>query len=446
MSEHKPIDMAPDAVRPKGGVRDYLAKIAATLPGTVYAFRLAPDGTLSIPYAAPSLTELCGFAPATVEADAAPLLAAMPEDDRARLLASMHASAERLTMWEQHFRLQHPTKGLIWIAACATPERASDGGTVWHGFARDVTGSRRDDEARRLAAAVFNNTQEGVVITDPDGRILAANPSVSAITGYDRDELLGNTMRLLRSGRHDQAFYDSMWEAVRTVGYWQGEIWNRRKNGEIYPELLTISTVRDEQGEIANYVGSFSDITLWKRSQQRLEHLAHHDALTGLPNRLMLLTRLEHALSRARRDKGLGAVLFLDLDRFKQVNDTLGHPAGDALLIAVANRLRERLRDADTLARLGGDEFVIVLEQLSDRDRAAALAKELIARLSEPFELPGGHIARIGASVGISLFPADGILPDELIRHADAALYISKQSGRGTYRFYRDAAPVMKST
>jgi diguanylate cyclase (GGDEF)-like protein/PAS domain S-box-containing protein len=325
---------------------------------------------------------------------------------------------------------------LIWISACSMPERGPDGGTVWHGFARDITGSRRNDEERRLAAAVFANTQEGIVITDPEGRILAVNPSVVGITGYSREELVGNTMRQLQSGRHDRAFYDALWQAVRTNGYWQGEIWNRRKNGEVYPELLTISTVRDEKGEISNYVGSFSDITLWKRSQERLEHLAHHDPLTGLPNRLMLHSRLEHAISRARRDQGQGAVLFLDLDRFKQVNDSFGHPAGDALLIAVAKRLRERLRDTDTLARLGGDEFVIVLESLAERAQAEALAQELIARLSEPFDLPGGHIARIGGSIGIALFPADGTTPDELVQRADVALYQSKQSGRGTYRFF----------
>jgi diguanylate cyclase (GGDEF)-like protein len=246
-------------------------------------------------------------------------------------------------------------------------------------------------------------------------------------------------MRLLQSGRHDRAFYDTLWHAVRTTGHWQGEIWNRRKNGEVYPELLTISTVRGENGGIINYVGSFSDITTWKRSQQRMEHLAHHDALTGLPNRLMLLARLEHAVAKARRDQGQGGVLFLDLDRFKQVNDTLGHPAGDALLIAVAKRLRERLRDSDTLARLGGDEFVIVLEQPIDRNQIAGLAGALIARLSEPFDLPGGQVARIGASIGIALFPADGTAPDALMKHADAALYESKQGGRGTYRFSGDS-------
>jgi diguanylate cyclase (GGDEF)-like protein/PAS domain S-box-containing protein len=438
MTEHKPVDIGPGAERPRPELRDYLTKIAATVPGTIYAFRLAPGGTISMPYAAPSLVETCGFTPALLEADATPLFAAMPEEDRARVVASMHHSAERLALWEQQFRINHPKKGLVWISACSTPERAPDGGTVWHGFARDITGSRRDDEERRLAAAVFANTQEGVVITDPVGCILAVNPSVIAITGYSRDELIGNTMRLLHSGRHDRAFYEALWQAVRTAGYWQGEIWNRRKNGEIYPELLTISTVRDDKGEIINYVGSFSDITLWKRSQQQLEHLAHHDALTGLPNRLMLLARLEHALSKARRDKTLGAVLFIDLDRFKQVNDTLGHPAGDALLIAVAKRLRERLRDSDTLARLGGDEFVIVLETLGARSQAAAVAQELIARLSEPFDLPGGHVARIGASVGISLYPGKGTTSEQLIKQADVALYESKQGGRGTYRFYED--------
>jgi diguanylate cyclase (GGDEF)-like protein/PAS domain S-box-containing protein len=434
MMELNPTD--PGSPRPKVDLRDYLTKIAATVPGTIYAFRQAADGAISMPYAAPSLVEICGFEPATLESDAAPLFAAMPEEDRTRVRASMRISAERLTMWEQQFRINHPKKGLIWISACSMPERAADGGTVWHGFARDITGGRRDAEERRLAAAVFANTQEGVVITDPEGRILAVNPAVVTITGYSREALIGNTMRQLQSGRHDRAFYDALWHAVRTTGYWQGEIWNRRKNGEIYPELLTISTVRDEKGEIVNYVGSFSDITLWKRSQQRMEHLAHHDALTGLPNRLMLLSRLEQAVSKARRDKRQGAVLFLDLDRFKQVNDTLGHPAGDALLIAVAKRLRERLRDSDTLARLGGDEFIIVLEDLAERNQAASLAQELIARLAEPFDLPGDHVVRIGGSIGIAVFPADGTAPDLLIQRADVALYESKQGGRGTYRFF----------
>jgi len=328
----------------------------------------------------------------------------------------------------------------LWVEFSLNLVLGDDGAAQFFVLAlTDITARRRAEEEWRLCAAVFSNTQEGVVITDCDGGILTVNPAFSAITGYEPGELIGRSMRLLQSGRHDRAFYDALWHAVRTTGYWQGEIWNRRKNGEVYPELLTISTVRDENDGIVNYVGTFSDITSWKRSQQRMEHLAHHDALTGLPNRLMLLSRLEHAVAKARRDKGLGAVLFLDLDRFKQVNDTLGHPSGDALLVAVAKRLHERLRDSDTLARLGGDEFVIVLEQLSEPSQAAGLARELIARLSEPFDLPGGHVARIGASIGISLFPADGTAPDELIKHADMALYQAKQGGRGSYRFSRNS-------
>ncbi len=417
-------------------LKDYLIKIAHTVPGTIYAFRQSPDGKVSMPYAAPSLFDICGVDPASVETDAAPLFAQMPPEDRARVQSSMRQSAEHLTQWEQQFRVNHPTKGQLWISACSMPERDADGGTIWHGYARDITGSRRDDEERRLAAAVFSNTQEGVVITDPDGRIVTINPSFTAITGYAREELIGQSMKKLQSGRHDRAFYDAIWNAIRTAGYWQGEIWNRRKNGEIFPELLTISTVRGDKGEITNYVGSFADITTLKRSQQRMEHLAHHDALTGLPNRLMLISRLDQALSRSRRDKTLGGVLFMDLDRFKLVNDTLGHPAGDALLIAVAKRLQERLREADTLSRLGGDEFVMVLENLKDAEQAASIAKQLIARISEPYDLPGGHRAQIGASIGISLFPADGAASDTLIKCADVALYESKQSGRGTHRFY----------
>jgi diguanylate cyclase (GGDEF)-like protein/PAS domain S-box-containing protein len=328
----------------------------------------------------------------------------------------------------------------IWVEFSLHLVLGDDGAAQFFVLAlTDITARRHAEEDWRLSAAVFSNTREGVVITDCDGRILTVNPAFTAITGYEPGELIGLSMRLLQSGRHDRAFYDALWHAVRVTGYWQGEIWNRRKNGDVYPELLTISTVRDESGGIVNYVGTFSDITTWKRSQQRMEHLAHHDALTGLPNRLMLLSRLEHAVAKARRDQGQGAVLFLDLDRFKQVNDTLGHPSGDSLLVAVAKRLRERLRDSDTLARLGGDEFVIVLEQLSEANQAAALARVLIARLSEPFELPGGHVARIGASIGISLFPADGTAPDELIKQADLALYQAKQGGRGIYRFSRNS-------
>jgi diguanylate cyclase (GGDEF)-like protein/PAS domain S-box-containing protein len=336
--------------------------------------------------------------------------------------------------------VHRPDGSTVWVDFTVSVVRADDGTPQFILLVLiDITERRRADEGRRQAAAVFSNTQEGVVITDPKGTIVAVNPAVCAMTGYAEAELRGANMRILQSGRHDAAFYRGLWDSVRAAGFWQGEIWNRRKNGEIYPELLTISTVRDDQGDIVNYVGTFSDITYLKRSQEQLEQLAHHDALTGLPNRLLLTSRLDHALERAHRHHSFGAVLFIDLDRFKNVNDSLGHPAGDELLVQVTRRLRTRLRDSDTLARLGGDEFVVVLEDLANPEQAASVAQALIERVSESFELQDGHEVYIGASIGISLFPTDASVASDLIQQADTALYEAKESGRGVYRFYRTA-------
>jgi len=301
----------------------------------------------------------------------------------------------------------------------------------------DVTERARAAEEQDRAAAVFSNTHEGVVITDAAGAIVAVNPAFCAITGYTAAELTGANMRTLQSGRHDEDFYRTFWTSIESVGFWQGEIWNRRKSGEVYPELLTVSTVRDDKGAVRNYVGTFTDITRLRKSQEQLEHLARHDALTGLPNRLLLLSRLEHATEQIQRHGGLGAVLFIDLDRFKIVNDSLGHPAGDELLKGVAERLRGRLRESDTLARLGGDEFVAVLEEVGGAEQAGAVAQGLIERLSEPFNIAGGHEVYVGLSIGISLFPLDGRCAQDLIQQADAALYAAKEGGRGTFRFYR---------
>jgi diguanylate cyclase (GGDEF)-like protein/PAS domain S-box-containing protein len=309
----------------------------------------------------------------------------------------------------------------------------------------DVTERARAAEEQRRAAAVFLNTHEGVVVTDPRGAIVAVNPAFCSITGYSEAELIGQNMRILQSGRQDESFYRTFWASIAADGFWQGEIWNRRKDGDIYPELLTVSTVRDENGAVRNYVGTFTDITRLKQSQAQLEHLARHDALTGLPNRLLLLSRLEHALERLKRHGGFGAVLFMDLDRFKTVNDSLGHPAGDELLKAVADRLRQRLRDSDTLARLGGDEFVAVLEDLGDVAQAGTIAQMMIERISAPFHI-AGHEVYVGLSVGISLFPLDAREAQSLIQEADTALYAAKEGGRGTYRFYRTELTEAAST
>ncbi len=294
----------------------------------------------------------------------------------------------------------------------------------------------RADTTLRQAATVFESTREGVVITDLTPRILTVNRAYTEITGYTLEDVRGCNPGMLKSGRQDDAFYQTMWASLQASGHWQGEIWNRRKNGEIYPQLLTISTVYDSEGEASHYVGVMTDISQLKQSEARLEHLAHYDPLTDLPNRLLLQSRLEHALERAERYRQRVGVLFLDLDRFKNVNDSLGHPVGDELLEGFAKRLRARLREDDTFGRLGGDEFLLLLENLDRPEEAAGVAQTMIQLLEHPFLLPSGHEVYVSASIGISLYPDDGSSTTELIKNADVAMYQAKEQGRNTASFY----------
>jgi len=298
---------------------------------------------------------------------------------------------------------------------------------------------KRHEESLRLSAAVIKSTHEAIMITDLNRNILSINPSFTEITGYTNADVLGQTPLLLKSQRHDASFYRRMWESISLHGYWQGEIWNRRKSGELYPEWLTLSAVRDEKGEIVNYVGVFSDISQIKHAEKQLERLAHFDALTDLPNRLLLQSRLDHAIEQARRNRQMVGVLFADLDRFKDVNDSLGHTAGDELLQTVVRRLQNRLRNVDTLARLGGDEFVIVLESLKDAKDAVNVARTLIGLISEPIDLSNGREVYIGASVGISIYPDDGTTSEQLIRNADTAMYQAKHNNCGSFHLYTEA-------
>jgi diguanylate cyclase (GGDEF)-like protein/PAS domain S-box-containing protein len=293
--------------------------------------------------------------------------------------------------------------------------------------------------ALRQAGAVFESTRDGIFITDLDAQIVAVNRAFSNISGYSEFEAIGQTPRMLQSGRHDASFYEAMWSAVLGSGNWQGEVWNRRKNGELYQQLLTISTVRNEAGKPSHYVAVMTDISQLKRSEAKLDYLAHHDPLTDLPNRLLMQSRIQHAIERAARSRCHLALLFIDLDRFKNVNDSLGHPAGDELLAAIAKRLRSRLREVDTLARLGGDEFVLLIEEMSVPEDAAIVAQMLIDLLTAPFSLSQGREIYIGASIGISVFPDDGRTVTELIQHSDVAMYQAKEAGRGAFRFYTEA-------
>jgi diguanylate cyclase (GGDEF)-like protein/PAS domain S-box-containing protein len=316
-----------------------------------------------------------------------------------------------------------------------------EGGTITGAVVSftDITERKRVEEQLKLAAKVFESTTEGVTITDTDGRILAVNKAFTLVTGYSEAEVLGRNPNLLQSGRHDPAFYAAMWASVRQTGHWQGEVWNRRKDGEVYPEWLTINSVQNEAGAISNYVGVFADISAIKKSQEQLDYLAHHDPLTDLPNRLLLTARLTHALQRAHRETRQVAVIFLDLDRFKNFNDTFGHPAGDRLLQAVARRLHECVREEDTVARLGGDEFLLIAEDLAWSRDAAPVAQKVLDALNRPFTLPGdedlGEIY-VTASLGVSLYPQDGEEVATLVKNADAAMYRAKDQGRNNFQFY----------
>ncbi len=329
--------------------------------------------------------------------------------------------------------------GTVYPAEIRVSSLDLNGRRLMTALARDISDRLLADEKLRQAAVVFDNAQEGIMVTDANARILAVNQAFCEITGYSESEALGETPGKFKSGRHDAAFYQGMWNTLASTGRWQGEVWDRRRDGEIYPKWLSISAVRDAAGKTLRYVALFADITHLKESEARLEHLAHFDVLTDLPNRLLFNSRLEHALEQARRHGEHIALLFLDLDRFKTINDSLGHPAGDELLITVARRIRKRLRVEDTLARLGGDEFVILLEKLDAAQRAAIVAQDVLQVLAEPVLLAGGHEVFIGCSIGISLYPNDAVDATRLVSSADAALYQAKEQGRNTYRFYTEA-------
>jgi len=332
-------------------------------------------------------------------------------------------------------------------AAPIHDERGETAGAVM--VFRDVTTKRQAEDELNLSASVFSNAVEGIIITDREGRILRVNKAFCTITGYSPAEALNKNPRILSSGRHDKFFYQAMWERLEKVGEWQGEVWNRRKNGEVYPEWLSIRAIHSDRGETTHYVGIFSDISERMRDQEYIFRLAYYDSLTSVANRALLMDHLEMAIAQAYRHRMGVAVLFIDLDRFKLINDSLGHSVGDLLLQSVAQAITASVRDGDTVSRFGGDEFVICLPDISGERADAAhdscrVAEKIQRRLSQTFSLQGHEVA-ITPSVGVALYPWDGETPAVLIKHADTAMYHAKSLGRDNVQLFSEAMLVAGS-
>ncbi len=362
----------------------------------------------------------------------------MPPDEAARMEA----------LFKERVREKAPIRDLecwhlgsqgrrVCLAISGVPILDRDGAlTGFFGLGKDITERKLAESQLKLFEKVFDSAMEGIMITSAKGEILAVNPAFTAITGYPPGEAVGKRPSMLKSDRHEKAFYEGLWRVLLEDGIWEGEIWNRRKSGEAYPEWLSISAIRDEKGLVTHYVGVFHDITEVKRKEEQILHQAYHDPLTDLPNRSLFKDRLGVALSRSARARTKTVALIVDLDNFKTINDSLGHAAGDELLLMVSDRFAALTRSGDTLARLGGDEFGFLLDNVADETNAAALAERIIMSLAEPFLLRG-HELFISPSIGAAISPGDGTDPETLMKNADAAMYQAKELGRNRFRLYR---------
>ena len=412
-----------------------LQQVTAQVPGMVYQYRLRSDGSSSFPYVSEGIRDIYRLMPDEVREDAAKVFALLHPDDLAAVTASIQESALSGQLWRQRYRVCFADGTIRWRQGSAMPKSEADGACLWHGFISDATADVAAEGELRLAASVFANSQEGITITDAGGFIVDVNPAFTRITGYERDEVLGRTPKMLSSGHQDAAFYTRMWQSLHETGAWRGEIWNRNKSGEVYPELLSIAEVKDDAGQILNYISSFSDITNLKEREAQLDRIAHFDPLTELPNRRLLSDRLRQAIAHTRRTGKIMAVCVLDLDNFKPINDSLGHAAGDQVLIEVAQRLSLCVREGDTVARLGGDEFVLLLVNLAWVEECDAILMRMLETVTAPVSY-NDRLVSVSASIGVTLFPQDPVDADLLLRHADHAMYLAKQAGRNQYRLF----------
>lgn len=323
-----------------------------------------------------------------------------------------------------------------WVRTMGQAERIHNKTVRVFGNIMDITKSKLAEEMLRLSSTVFNTVDEAILVSDADNRIIMVNPAFTRVTGYSPEDVIGENPRLLSSGKHDAAFYREMWKQLAATGSWCGEMWNRRKNGEIYVEWASIKQVHDTHGKLTHYIAAFSDITLRKENEENIRHQAQYDALTDLPNRVLLFDRLRRALAQAKRDKTGLALMYVDLDKFKPINDNLGHAVGDQMLREVAKRIQGCMREADTVARIGGDEFVVLLPIIESEQDALIVAEKIRLVLNQPFEI-AGQTLNISSSTGIAIYPEHGLSEDELTGNADIAMYHAKESGRNNVKVFQ---------
>lgn len=392
-------------------------------------------------YWSESICSLLGF-PYTEEPRWESFIQAVLPEDRERVAEANRRHIEENQPYDVDYRIQTGTGEVRWMHSAGQVEHDANGSPVrMRGIVQDITTRKHQEEKLRLAQQVYEHSSESMLVTEADGTILAVNPAFTHVTGYTAEEVLGQNPRILSSGKHDTGFYQAIWDSLITTGTWEGEIWNRRKNGELYVERLFINTVYRDDGTPWRRVGLFSDITQQKTNEELLWKQANLDPLTGLPNRRMFQDQLAREMKKSQRAGVPLGLLFLDMDRFKDVNDTLGHETGDELLKEAAARLTCCVRATDTVARLGGDEFTVILSEVENPETLDRICRDILERLSQPFHLRN-EVAYVSASIGITLYPSDATEIDQLIKNADQAMYAAKAQGRNRASYFTPALQV----
>ena len=417
-----------------------LTNLTDHAPGMVFQYLRRPNGTASFPFASAGLHPIFQLSPEVIAQDAAPLFALIHPDDKADVAASIEVSAQTLTPWVDEYRVKREDGTVRWLSSKAAPQKLDDGSVLWHGFMSDITEHKQAEESLITLSAAVEQSPVSIVISDPQGLIEYVNPMFEQVSGYRRAEVIGQNPNILSSHEKSVVEYRAMWAMLLAGEIWRGEFHNRRKDGSLFWEQAVIAPIFDDHGSPIHYLAIKEDITQRKAAEAEIEHLAFYDSLTGLPNRRLLTDRLQQVLAAGLRSQRNGALLFIDIDNFKLLNDTQGHEQGDALLKQVAQRLNYCVREGDTVARLGGDDFVVMLQDLSDKQTEAATQAEVVAQkileaLHQSYSF--GHFTHHGsASVGVALFNASHDTVEEILKRADLALYQAKDAGRNTLRFF----------